>query len=160
LGADDRKQLVPELSVLYGKLPPETKAPRVGELRQSVEEVVLRNALGTPAADNWPLLVRGLTSKNPLLRADVLTALRASSVKPKPEAPLPFRAAILATPTFTSPKEKWQAIELLRAWSGRSFGAEPGEWEGEWKLWAKWFTQSFPKEPPLPNVGAFAFGES
>src|SRR5262249_2811139 len=49
-------------------------------------------------------------------------------------------------------KDRWEAIELLRQWNGRSFGAEKGQWEQELKLWAKWFVQTFPKEPPLPNV--------
>jgi putative heme-binding domain-containing protein len=104
--------------------------------------------------------VRGLAAKNPLLRSEILTALRKLDVKPKAEDALPYRLVLEAANKLDSPKDKWSAIELLRQWSGRGFGAEPEEWQGELKLWTRWFGQSFPKEPALPFADLGKGGES
>jgi putative heme-binding domain-containing protein len=57
------------------------------------------------------------------------------------------------------PKDRWQAVLVLRRWTGRQFTIEEGDWKTELDAWARWFAQTFPKEPPLPNVTAVT-GES
>ena len=47
-------------------------------------------------------------------------------------------------------------MELLRHWSGKQFGADDGDWKKELGSWSKWFNQTFPKEPPLPDVAGGA----
>ena len=42
---------------------------------------------------------------------------------------------------------------MLRHWTnGRQFGEEPGHWKPALQSWGKWFAQTFPKEPPLPDL--------
>jgi putative heme-binding domain-containing protein len=145
-------ELLPALHQLSTRLAKIDKLPRGDELKQAVSDALARTALSQPTAENWPYLVSGLASPNKLLKAESLSALRKLPTKPKPDDPIPYRSLIAATPTLSSPAERWQAIELLRQWNGRSFGADKDQWEVELKSWAKWFNQTFPKEPPLANV--------
>lgn len=152
LQIERQPELLPALHGLSNRLAKVEKLHRGDELKQAVADALTRTVLSQPTAENWPYLVSGLSSPNKLLKGEALLALRKLSNKPKPEDPVPYRALIVATPTFSSPAERWQAIELLRQWNGRSFGAEQGQWEIELKSWARWFGQTFPKEPPLLNV--------
>jgi putative heme-binding domain-containing protein len=122
------------------------------ELRQAVEDTLTRTALRQPTGDNWGLLVSGLASPNPLLRSEAVRALRKLPNKPKADDALPYRSLLVAAQNLPSDKDRWQAIELARQWSGRSFGAEAGDWKSELRMWNRWFAQSFPKEPALPNA--------
>src|SRR5262249_13796499 len=131
-----------------------TNAPayRGKELRQAVEDAVIRTIVRHPTAENFPLLVQSLSSKNPLVRGEALSGLRKLSVKPKAEDPAPYRAVLHAAPAQKGPGPRWEAVELLRQWSGRSFGATKTNADKELQDWARWFGQTFPREPPLPNV--------
>jgi putative heme-binding domain-containing protein len=140
-----------DLSGQLEKQPP-TSLFRGGELRQAVEGTVLRTALNHPTGENWGVLVQGLSSPNPLLRSDAVRSLRKVPVRPKAEDPAPFRTLLVSAQNLTSDKDKWQAIQLARQWTGRSFGAEADDWRTELRMWNRWFAQSFPKEPPLPNA--------
>jgi putative heme-binding domain-containing protein len=158
---DREPELVPDLDALSKRLPRGSGLHREGELRQAVDDALSKTALThqTPAA--WPHLLRGLESRNPLVRSDALAALRKlAAVKPKADDPAPYRVLLTAAPTLASARDKWQAVELLRQWNGRSFGAEPGDWKTELKLWSRWFGQTFPKEAALPNVGGEPQSES
>src|SRR5262249_45032543 len=53
-------------------------------------------------------------------------------------------------------KDRWAAAKLLRRWGGKNFALEDGDWKGEATGWARWFGQTVPKEPPLPNAAAVA----
>src|SRR5262249_44416122 len=91
LQTDPQPELLPELNALHARL---EKAPKVfkgAELRQAVEDVAARTALRHPSPETWPHLVRGLASKNPLLRSDVLRALRKLPNKPKADEAAPYR---------------------------------------------------------------------
>ncbi|HXG10864.1 MAG TPA: HEAT repeat domain-containing protein [Gemmataceae bacterium] len=114
-------------------------------------DAIVRGMIGSPSAENFPFLVGGLDSTQPALLLDVIAALKKVPVRPKPEDPAPFRALLLASRRLPE-KERWQAVELLRQWGNKSFGAEPGEWKEELAAWSKWFAQTFPQEPPLPDV--------
>jgi putative heme-binding domain-containing protein len=78
--------------------------------------------------------------------------------EPRSEHAAPFRAVLLAASRL-DPKDRWQAVLVLRRWTGRQFTIEDGDWKTELDAWARWFSQTFPKEPPLPNVTALT-GES
>jgi putative heme-binding domain-containing protein len=125
---------------------------RIADSDPAQHEAAVRALARTPTAENYPYLVKGLASGNKLVVVEVLEALRKSGAKPKPEEALPFRNAILAASKL-EPKQRWQVIELLRQWTGgKQFGADAGDWKTELGAWAKWFGQTFPKEPALPDV--------
>jgi putative heme-binding domain-containing protein len=154
---DDRQaELIPALSELHARLGKVKAIYRGPELGQAVGDAIATWALNKPSAANLNSLALGLTSANVLLRSDALAALRKLKAKPKAEDPVAYRVLIVATPTLLGDTQKWQAIELLRQWTGRTFGAERGEWREELPLWAQWFSQTFPKEPALPNMAATA----
>jgi putative heme-binding domain-containing protein len=115
---------------------------------------VARALAHSPAAENWPFLVQGLQTTNPLLLQELIDALQRSPTRPKDKDPAPYRALLLASNRLP-PQGRWKAVELLRHWSnGRQFGADKGEWKTELQAWARWYAQTFDKEPPLPGVGS------
>ncbi|HMC64255.1 MAG TPA: c-type cytochrome, partial [Gemmataceae bacterium] len=122
------------------------------ELRRAVVEAVTKTALRKPTPETWPYLVRGLESPNPLVVFDAMQALKKVPTRPKADDRAPFRALLMASNRLND-RNRWKAVELLRHWTGKQFGAEEGDWKGELTAWSKWFAQSFPKEPLLPNVG-------
>ena len=152
--SEAQPELAPALNDLSLQLAKQQPASvfRGGELRQAVEGAVLRAALSHPTGDNWTVLVQGLSSPNPILRSEAVRALRKVPARPKAEDPAPFRALLAGTQQLSSDKDKWQAIELVRQWAGRNFGAEENDWKGELRMWNRWYAQSFPKEAPLPNA--------
>jgi putative heme-binding domain-containing protein len=172
---DRQPELIPDLDALLRRLPvPESaqdssptrrRGPktffRATDLRQAVEDALTKTVLAHPTPAAWPHLVHGLASRNPLVRSDALAALRKlPDVKPKADDPVPYRTLLTAAPRLASAKEKWTAVEVLRQWNGRSFGAETGDWKSELNLWSRWFGQAFPKEAPLPNLAGQSASES
>jgi putative heme-binding domain-containing protein len=122
----------------------------------AVADALARTALQHPTEKDFPYLVHALGSTNPVVVLDVIAALKKLPAKPRPEDPAAYRAALLAGRRLDV-KNRWKAVELLRAWSnGKQFGNEDGEADKELDSWSKWFAQSFPREPPLPNAGATA----
>jgi putative heme-binding domain-containing protein len=126
---------------------------KIAESDSAQRDVIARAVARAPSADNWPLLVRGLESTNPVLLQEILDALKRVPTKPNDKDPAPYRAVLLASNHLPGPS-RWKAVELLRHWSNdRQFGAAKGEWQPELQAWARWFGQTFDKEPPLPGVG-------
>jgi putative heme-binding domain-containing protein len=158
---DRQPELAGDLDALSHRLAMLKGLHREGELRQAVADALAKTVLAHPTPSAWPSLVQGLASRNPLVRSDSLAALRMlPATKPKADDPAPYRAVLIAAPAFVSAKDKWQAVELLRQWNGRSFGADDGDWQTELKLWSRWYGQTFPKEAPLPSAGGETGGES
>ncbi|MCI0458783.1 MAG: HEAT repeat domain-containing protein, partial [Gemmataceae bacterium] len=151
LQTDGQPELLPDLKALNGRLAEKLPAHRGKELKQAVADALTRIVLRNPAADDWGLLVQSLGSKNPVLRGDALTGLRKLTVKPKVDDPAPYRALLRAGATLQTPEQRWEAVELLRQWSGRTFGGSLKTVDRELQSWGRWFGQTFPKEPPLPN---------
>ncbi len=122
-------------------------------------DAVARALLKYPSAENWPYLVRGLQSSNVPLLLDLIAVLRKIDTKPtipmepKADDAAPFRSLLLAAGKL-EPKDRMKAVELLRHWNFKKFSLEEGDWKAELEGWSKWFVQTFPKEPPLPNVAA------
>jgi len=59
--------------------------------------------------------------------------------------------ALLVAASRLDPGNRWKVVTLLRHWSGgRQFGSDEGQWQLELAAWARWFGQTFPKEPALP----------
>jgi putative heme-binding domain-containing protein len=142
--------LLPALLQLQKELKSSKASAGQAELVAAVNDAITQTAIANPTADTLHITIDGLSSKNPVLRYNALMGLRKSSLKPKAEEPGPFRAAILAAPTFSKDTEKWEAIVLLRQWTGRNFGAQDAkQWQKEYEQWALWFNQSFPQERPL-----------
>ncbi len=156
LQTDTQPELLHDLNNLSARLAKQLPAHRGKELRQAVEDALTRTALKHPAKENFPVLVDGLGSKNPVVRGDALAALRQLEVKPKADDPVPYRKLLTAAAKLKGPAQKWEAVQLLRQWSGRSFGAAKASAGKELQNWARWFGQTFAKEPPLPNVTAEA----
>jgi putative heme-binding domain-containing protein len=144
------------VAALGRSLSPEAQAAlrRIGDTDPSQREAVVRSLLRWPTAENFPYLLRGLDSPNKVLLQDLIETLRKCSLKPKAEDPAPYRALLLAS-TRLDAGNRWKAVQLLRHWTGnRQFGADDGDWQPELAAWAKWFGQSFPKEPALPDVAS------
>jgi putative heme-binding domain-containing protein len=158
---DRQPELVPALKGLASRLSDPKTVHRGMELRQAVGDALFMTALAHPTPDSWPAFVGGLTSKNPLVLAESLRALRKlSDIKPKAEEAGPYRALLLATASMKNPADRWEAVELLRQWNGRSFGADRAKADEELRLWERWYSQTFPKEPPLPHAGPAKAGQS
>jgi putative heme-binding domain-containing protein len=124
---------------------------KISDHDPSQADTVARSLARFPTAENWPYLVRGLHSVNAFVLFDVIDALKKIPTKPKVDDPAPFRALILAS-GYLEQSNRWRAVELLRHWIDKQFGADNGDWKTELAAWSKWFAQNFPKEPPLPNV--------
>jgi putative heme-binding domain-containing protein len=118
--------------------------------RDAVASGLARN----PVPENWPYLVRGLETSNPVVLFRVVEALKKVPTKPKPEDPAPYRALLKASSRLSA-KDRWKVVELLRHWgNNKQFGADEGDWQTELASWFRWFGQTFPKEPALANAVA------
>jgi putative heme-binding domain-containing protein len=158
LQVDWQPELFPALRALEGRLAHDNKvfvdAERDREFRQAVLDAVLKTAAAHPVPESWPYLVRGLASSNPLAKAESLHALcRLRDQKPKADDAAVYRNVLLTAELSHNPKDRWQGVELLRRWTGKSFGAAEGKADDELRLWSRWFSQTYPKEPPLPGPG-------
>jgi putative heme-binding domain-containing protein len=167
LQVDQQPELIPALQSLTDRLASARGVFRGPELRQAALAALLKTVTMHPTPPSWPYLVRGLASGNPIVRSESLHALRKlPDVRPKADDAAPYRALLVAAAgprgpqDRLSPSDRWQAVELLRQWNGRSFGAAKAKADEELKLWDRWFAQAFPKEPPLPNASAVKPGQS
>jgi putative heme-binding domain-containing protein len=155
LQLEPQPELMPALQGLLERLNKTKDVFRGNELRQAAQAAFLRAVTTHPTPETWPALVGGLGSKNPIVLSESVHALRKlPAVRPKADEPGPYRALLVAASELRNPRDRWEAVELLRQWNGRSFGAPRGQADGELKLWARWFAQSFPKERPLPLAGS------
>lgn len=161
LQEDRQPELLDELGNLQTRLNTASdKLPRLADLKQAVGDARTRTVLARPTAENWPHLVRGLDSTNPAVVFEVIEALKKSAVKPKADDPVPYRAALLAVRRLDV-KSRWKGVELLRHWSNdRRFGADEGDAPEELAAWSRWFGQTFPKEPSLPDQSVQQAAES
>jgi len=133
---------------------------KIADRDPSQRDAVARAIARTPSPENFPYLVRGLESGNPVVLFDSIDGLKKIPTRPKPEDGAPFRALLLAANRLDA-RNRWRAVELLRHWTGnKQFGAEPGDWKTELAAWSKWFAQTFPREPALPNLVADKPAES
>jgi putative heme-binding domain-containing protein len=133
---------------------------KIADADPGQRDAVVRALARSPSAENWPYLVRGLESPSSVVAFEALQALKQIPTKPKADDPAPYRALLLASRRLFD-RNRWQVVELLRHWSNdRRFGAEEGEWQKELSAWSRWFGQAFPKEPPLPDIGAVQAAES
>jgi putative heme-binding domain-containing protein len=149
------------LTTLANSKGPDAQAAlrQIGDSDPSQRDVVARLLARAPSPENWPYLVRGLQSTNPQVLGVVIRALRQIptrppiSAEPRAEDAAPYRWLLLASNRLDV-KERWQAAELLRHWGGRKFSPDEGDWKRELTGWSQWFAQTFPQEPPLPDVTA------
>ena len=131
----------------------------IGDSDPDAAEAVARALASRPGKENWPYLVRGLDAKSPVVIADVLRVLGKSTEKPTLSTPptadqaKPFRALILASGRLPE-KDRAAAARLLRQWGGKNFAVDEDDWKAEISGWARWYGQTFPKEPTLPNAAA------
>lgn len=108
---------------------------------ESQRDVAVRALANFQNTRNWPLFVRALDSKD---NTTALAALRAlHGIDRKPDGAAAFRAAIAAGLRLGN-NGAWDAVVLLRQWSGKHFGARRNEWKKELDEWQKWFATQFP----------------
>jgi putative heme-binding domain-containing protein len=149
---DKQTELLPALGELARRLETATVTYRRDELRRAVDDAIIKTAVQNPKAETYPFLLQGLSSPNKLVVYDAIEALKKVPTKPKADDPAPFRAVLLGSHRLDA-SNRWKAVELLRTWTGgKQFGADEGEWKKELGSWSKWFAQTFPKEPALPDV--------
>lgn len=146
------KSKSPDLQVVLRRLADEDPSQRA---------VVARALAKFPTAENFRYVLQGLNVSTPQVLPDLLDALKKNPTKPKPDDAASFRAVLTASAKM-QPPQRWKAVELLRYWTGgKSFGAEKKEeWKSELASWSRWFGQTFPKEPSLPDVASDKPAES
>ena len=128
------------------------------DARQS--ERVAQGLARSSRPENWPYLVRGLESANPLTLVDLIEALQKMPRRPKTDDPAPYRSLLLAGKRLDA-GSRWKVVVLLRHWTAdKKFGAADSDWRSELTAWSRWFAQTFPKEPPLPDVAREKLPES
>ncbi len=150
LQEDRQPQLLSALAELARRLPAGSEA------RGAADDALAETALKDPVGSRLAYLLEALNSPNVVELFKVVTALKKESEKPKPDDAAAYRAALLAAGRLDE-ADRWKVVELLRAWSnGKQFGAGDGDWKKELGFWSKWFNQTFPKEPPLPEVAGDA----
>lgn len=137
---------------------PDPRAPEVlrgiGEHDASLRDTVARALSRRPTAQSWNFLVHALESSSPVVLFDVIDGLRKIPTKPKADDAVPFRVALLAAGHLDE-RSRWKVVQLLRHWTDdKHFGADDGDWKPELAAWSKWFSQTFPLEPALPNVAS------
>ena len=115
----------------------------------------------TPSAENWPYVVQGLAVAPTAAVGELIEALKKNPEKPKVEDAAAIRTAILSSSKLQA-TQKWKAVELLRYWTnGKTFGGDKKEeWKSELASWGRWFVQTYPKEPRLPDVSSDKPAES
>jgi putative heme-binding domain-containing protein len=157
------KELKEALVTALGKqATPEAQAALRGiaDAEPGERDAVARALSRYPTPANFKYILRGLESPSKQVIDEVIAALKGMKDKPKADDPAPFRAVLLAS-TKLDPLNRWQAVELLRHWTdNKRFGADKPDWQPELEAWSRWFAQSFPKEPPLPNVASDKPSES
>ena len=131
----------------------------IGDNDPDAAESVARALASRPSKENWPYLVRGLDARSPVVIADVLRVLAKSTEKPTlstpptPDQAKPFRALILSSSRLPE-KDRGAVARLLRKWGGKNFAIDEDDWKAELSGWARWYGQTFPKEPGVPNAAA------
>lgn len=124
-------------------------------------EMVVRALINRAAQDDWPYLVRGLKSSSPIVVSQVISVLLRMpqrppmSQEPKSEEAQPYRDLLLAA-TRLPEREQIKVVRLLRKWTGKRFATDDQDCREELQAFARWFSQTFPKEPPLPNLASLA----
>jgi putative heme-binding domain-containing protein len=97
-----------------------------------------------PNARNWPILVRALDSSDDDTAEAALQAL--NGIEQKPDGPAPYHAAIQAGGRLGD-NGGWEAVVLLRRWTGKHFGRKKGEWKTELQEWQAWYAATYPNAP-------------
>jgi putative heme-binding domain-containing protein len=148
---DRQAELLPALRDLAAKAA--TKPLwRAAELRRQLDDAIVRTVCDNPKAEYYSDLLRALASSSKPVVFDALVGLTRIPTRPKPDDAMAYRA-VLESARKLDAGSRWKAVELLRHWSNdKQFGAEPGQWQPELQAWSRWYVQSFPKEPALPDV--------
>jgi putative heme-binding domain-containing protein len=160
LQSDRQASMAPALRALAVRLSRPNKIPRADELRQAAADALVRIASEQAKAEFYPDLLNGLKNPNAGVVLEAIAGLKKNPTKPKATEAAPFRALLLAA-SLLNEGNRWQAVELLRHWTGdKEFGAEKGQWKPELQSWGRWFNQSFPMEPAIPDIGSDKPAES
>jgi len=134
---------------------------RIADVDESQRPQVARALARNPEPADFPYLINGLNTPLPAAILELLAALKKLDRKPvttpeaKPEDAAAFRAVILASGRLAA-NQRWQAVEVLRHWGNRRFTPTEGDWETELEAWSRWYAQTYPKAPALPNFKVIA----
>jgi len=122
---------------------------------------VARALVRDPSPENLPYIVQGLNGASGPILNELLDGLTKNPARPKTDDAAAFRA-VIASAAKLQTTQKWKVVELLRHWTNnKSFGGEKKEeWKSELASWGKWYVQTFPKEPSLPDVASDKPAES
>jgi len=125
-------------------------AQRPGE-PQVMREAVVRALANFPNTRNWSIFVRALDSDDSDTVRAGLQAL--NRLDQKPDGPGPYRAAIQAGGRLGD-DGGWDAVVLLRQWTGKHFGQKTGAWKIELEKWQAWYAATYPNAPAAKIVEA------
>jgi putative heme-binding domain-containing protein len=121
----------------------------IGDEEPSMRDSVARVLARYPSSENYPYLLRGLESANPVVVNDVVAAMAKCPDKPKADDPVPFRLLLNASRRLGN-RNLGRAIAVLRHWTGdRRFGFDDDQADLELSAWARWYGQAFPKAAAL-----------
>lgn len=122
---------------------------RLADQEAALQDAAAQALSRYPTAENFPYLIRGLRSANPLVINEVVASLIRCPEKPKADDDAAFRV-LLNSSRRLGDRNRWLAVEVLRHWSGdRQFGYEKDQAAEELASWAKWYSQAFPKAPAV-----------
>ncbi|HEY1377893.1 MAG TPA: HEAT repeat domain-containing protein [Gemmataceae bacterium] len=122
---------------------------RIGDEEPALRDAVARVLARYPGHENYPYLLHGLESPNPVVVNDVVVALAKCPDVPKADDPAPYRLLLNSSRRLGS-QNLWRAVEVLRHWTGgRQFGFDKDTADRELAAWVRWYGQAFPKGPAL-----------
>jgi putative heme-binding domain-containing protein len=122
---------------------------KLGDEEPALRDAAARVLARYPTFENYPYLLCGLESTNPVVVNDVIVALARCPSMPKADEPAPFRLVLNASRRLGS-RNLGRAVEVLRHWTNdRRFGYGKDENDQELDAWVRWYGQAFPKAPAL-----------
>lgn len=147
-----------------GKLPAQLVLAALGRIRRpEAERLILHHYRTHPedrdaaviALANYAkpayreLFLAALDRDNPDVVRAALRGLRAV----KPEGAEDYRKVLQAALRLGNPVG-WEAVQTLRKWSGKEFGADQRQWRKELDQFLTWYSQTFPDAPPVQVAAA------
>jgi putative heme-binding domain-containing protein len=132
---------------------------KIGDEEPGMRDAVARVLARYPSSENYPYLLRGLESVNPVVVNEVVAALARCPDAPKADDPEPFRHLLNASRRLGR-RNLGLAVAVLQHWTGgRQFGYEKEQADQELAAWVRWYGQAFPKAPALEIKSAVSTPE-
>lgn len=148
-----------------GKLPAAPILAALGRVRRPEAERLILHYYRTHPDDQDAALIALANYSKPAYREMFLAALDRDNVDVvraalgalramKPAGPEDYRKVLQAALRLGAPVG-WEAVQTLRAWSGKNFGADERQWRAEVDSFLEWYKQTYPGAPPVQVASSF-----